>query len=245
MTVGCPDGMFILQSLPNDVPKPEAFVAGSRAMLEEVTKLVLETFHTDETGEVANEWIRFRDEIAPQSDNVIDHIKQHPEHWNIPLRQELFGGVECDHDGHDVPARGRGRRPRSTAEITTSCAPKDTRHRDSQQLDYVKWSRRGKSQSRDDPARKFPNIIVRGPPGETFSVPLSCRSRKDKEKSESDAPKRNLDSSRLPPILESSQHVEEGISNISYIFSEDLRYNIIIYFLCCLCNRKRFGFFLH
>jgi hypothetical protein len=147
--------MFILQTLPEGVPKPEPFVQGSCALLEDVTRKMEETFHGDECGAVTAEWVAFRDDIAPQSDDVAEHIKVHPEHWHIPLRDQLFGGAECQHEA-SIPGRSRTR-----LNITT--ARPVSRERESKQLDYVQWSRRGNALSKDDPAMHRPNMVVRGP----------------------------------------------------------------------------------
>ena len=163
--------MFILQSLPEGVPKPEPFVQGSRALLEEVTRKIEETYHSDESGAVTAEWVQFRDDIAPQSDDVAEHIKMHPEHWHVPFREKLFGGAQCVH-GESIPGRERKSR---TAGPTK-------RDRESKQLDYVQWSRRGKPLPKDDPARSLPNLVVRGPADVEFSVPVACRSKKAKTK---------------------------------------------------------------
>ena len=171
LLVGCPSGMYLLQSLPTGVPKPEAFIQGSRAMLEQVTKKIEETYHSEENRSVSDEWVTFRDEIAPQSDLVEEHITAHPEHWRIPLRNELFDGVACSHGEH-IPARARKSRS-SRKEVASR-----QRDRVSEQLDYVQWGRRGQHRQKNDPARKLPNIVVDGPPDVHFSVPVSCRSKK-------------------------------------------------------------------
>jgi len=170
---GCPSGMYILNTLPEGVPRPEPFVEGSRAVLEQVTRKIEETYHSDESGAVAAEWVDFRDNIAPQSDDVAEHLKLHPEHWHIPLHNELFDGAIGEHGEH-IPPRARKSRP-----VNPPPAPRD---RESKQLDYVQWSRRGVRREKDDLAEKLPNIVVRGPKNVHFSVPLSCRSKKAAEK---------------------------------------------------------------
>jgi hypothetical protein len=163
--------MFLLQELPTGVPKPSPFIQGSRALLEEVTRKIEETYHGDESGAVAAEWVAFRDNIAPQSDDVAEHLKVHPEHWHIPLHDQLFDGAISEH-GTSIPGRARKSR---------SLAPR-SRDRESKQLDYVQWGRRGVRRQKDDLAEKLPNIVERGPNGVNFSVPVSCRSKKESKK---------------------------------------------------------------
>lgn len=160
--------MFILQNLPKGVPTPEPFVQGSRALLEEVTTKMVESYHSDVGYDIAEEWIKFRDNTAPQSDSVSDHIKKHSEHFHIPLRDELFEGSPCEHGDH---INGRARKKRSSMDTVAS------RDRESQQLDYVRWSRRGKALDKKDPAKHLPNQVIRGPPGVKFSVPVYCRQK--------------------------------------------------------------------
>jgi hypothetical protein len=105
---------------------------------------------------------------------VSDHIKLHPEHWHIPLREELFGGAACVH-GEDIPSRLR--KPRTT---TGKAAGRD---RESKQLDFVQWSRRGVSRSKDCPSQHYPNTVVHGPPEVDYSVPVYCRSKPEEEPS--------------------------------------------------------------
>ena len=203
MCTGCPGGMYLLQRLPEGVPKPEGFVQGSRAMLEEVTTKMIATYQSDAGKSVVEEWVNFRDNIAPQSDSVTEHIKLHPEHWHIPLREQLFGGAACVH-GEDIPSRARKSRS-STGKVPG-------RERESRQLDYVKWGRRGVAQ-KDCRAKHFPNVVVRGPPDVKYSVPVYCRSKPEKK---STAPKkRGRKAVPQPPLVDDS----DGIIIIIYIIN--------------------------
>ena len=70
-----PGGMYVLQEYPEDPISPEPFILGSRALLETVTKDVCDSFHCGGGVNVREEWEDFRDNVAPQSDTLIQHCQ--------------------------------------------------------------------------------------------------------------------------------------------------------------------------
>ena len=161
--------MFLLNSFPNaNRISPEEFIDNSRADLEEVVKIFCEQYNSDTGVAYAQEWIDFRDNIAPQSDSVHDWLVDHPLH--IPFHDTLVRGAPVFVPVKDVPH-----------EYDKCVAPtlRRDRSRKSRVLDYVQWSRRGKTKSATDPSNIVPNIVCEGPVGvEHFSVPVHCKSSK-------------------------------------------------------------------
>ena len=186
------------------MPKPEPFVEGSRALLEEVTKKMVESYQSDAGKAVAKEWVEFRDKVAPQSDSVTEHIKQHPEHWHIPLRDVLFGGAACA-EGMDIPARARKSR--------AAAGKAAGRDRESKQLDYVRWSRRKVPQSKDDPAKLYPNMVVRGPPEVSFSVPVYCSAKPSTTEEEGELSKKKRSRNTPPALVEDDDDDDDDEGN--------------------------------
>jgi len=159
-----PGGMYLLQKIPESSLEPEPFVQGSRALLEEVTNKVMDSFQTSVGDTVRKEWLHFCDDIAPKSDSVVEYLAEHP--MDVPLKDELFSGINIKH-GLDIPARQRKSRNKECP-----------RSRKSQVLDYVQWNRRGNKLDTKDPARHLPNIVVDGPDHLSYSTPVYCRDKK-------------------------------------------------------------------
>jgi hypothetical protein len=85
-----PAGMHILNSLPNnddDGFVPEAFVSGSRQTLLDVVTAVQKKWGRTMPA-VLNDWINFRDELAPQSDDAVDYCQSHGLY--VPLKVVNF-----------------------------------------------------------------------------------------------------------------------------------------------------------
>jgi hypothetical protein len=154
---GLPEGMCILTEFPDSLPVAEEFVVGSHQLLHNVTHKMLHKFSSDASKSIHDEWRHFRDHIAPQSDSVHEYIANVPLH--IPLRAELF---ESRLRLEDVIA----------SRIVELHKEWGDRSRKSIPLDYVQTSARKKQ--RGDPALLHPSMIVDGPPGETYSVPVYC-----------------------------------------------------------------------
>ncbi len=81
----CPAGMHILTSLPNndDVFVPESFISGSRQTLVDVVNAVQRKWGRTQPA-IYEDWIKFRDELSPQSDDATEYCRQHGLH--IPLK---------------------------------------------------------------------------------------------------------------------------------------------------------------
>jgi hypothetical protein len=166
LLIGTPRGMYLLQSFPRlETAKfpLEAFIQGSRAELEDVTRKFCQQYNTDVGVTYAEEWENFRDNIAPQSDSVEEWACFH--HVHIPfegtiMRDEAINVAPRPDDTRYHPAQAG--RPRN-------------RPRKSIPLDYVNWSRRGDKKTSTDPSTLLPNVVVEGPPGiERYSVPVHC-----------------------------------------------------------------------
>jgi hypothetical protein len=166
---GVPKGMYVLQKFPTGEIPPEPFVPGSRALLESVCNSFCESYNTDLGNVYANEWINFKDNIAPQSDDAEEWVKDHPLH--IPFHDTLVHGAPMRASTKDTNAATTG------VEETPKTAYVD-RSRKSKQLDYVSWSRRGVKKKRNDPCLHYPNLVYEGPDDVNFSVPVFCKSKK-------------------------------------------------------------------
>lgn len=86
-----PLGMFVLREVPPPglELRPEAFIAGSRSMLERVADTVENTF-SRHLPEVVAEWIIFRDEDCPQDDDAGRYMRE--KGMYVPFKDVLFGG---------------------------------------------------------------------------------------------------------------------------------------------------------
>jgi hypothetical protein len=80
-----PEGMHILSSLPENDTEfvPESFVSGSRQVLVDVVNAVAKKWGRTQPA-ILEDWIKFRDEIAPQSDDAAEYCRIHGLH--IPLK---------------------------------------------------------------------------------------------------------------------------------------------------------------
>jgi hypothetical protein len=185
--IGTPAGMYVLKTFPEDtIIQPEAFIQGSRELLEDVTSKFCTTYNTDVGIAYANEWIDFRDNVAPQSDSVEEWVQTHPLH--IPFHDALTRGGA-------VHVSAIVDNPREQCAHILKNRP-----RKSCPLDYISWSRRGQQKRTDDPSLLLPNVVVEGPLGiDRFSVPVQCRPSKISVAS-------SIASSnvRLPPLIVSA-----------------------------------------
>lgn len=80
-----PEGMYLLKSLPGEQEAlmPDAFIEGSRELLESVVKSLEKKWWHTHPNAVAD-WINFRDSIAPKSNNVQEYCSLFPLH--IPFK---------------------------------------------------------------------------------------------------------------------------------------------------------------
>jgi hypothetical protein len=94
-----PAGMHILTSLPNndeDVFVPEAFVSGSRETLIDVVKAVDKKWGRTMPA-VLDDWIKFRDDIAPQSDDAAEYCRAHGLYVPLKVFNFCFYNKLCSH----------------------------------------------------------------------------------------------------------------------------------------------------
>jgi hypothetical protein len=89
----------------------DPFIAGSRAYTVACADRMERTY-ADQKPEVAAEWAKWRDDVAPQSDIATDHIAEHPMH--IPFHDILFGSAR----GSDFEVGPRPRRDRTVNGVT-------------------------------------------------------------------------------------------------------------------------------
>lgn len=140
-----PEGMYILKSMPTGSIKPEGFVEGSREKLINVARKLQSTFQSS-APKVVEEWINFRDNIAPQSDDVLEYEVNHSLY--LPLKDSLFSNCSID---------------RATV-VATLANNQQRRSRKSKALDSVNWSRRGVQRDASDPASTQSSAMIDGPP---------------------------------------------------------------------------------
>jgi hypothetical protein len=196
--------MYVLKQFPPaEAILPESFIAGSRADLELITRTFCEAYNADVGVEYAEEWINFRDNIAPQSDSVDEYVRNHPLH--IPFHDTLVRGAPIcvknaeEAGGHTLPPLPRNR-PRK-----------------SRPLDYVQWSRRGEQKKATDPSSLLPNVVVEGPPGiERYSVPVHCKS--SKVSVFDTIPSSGV---RLPPLIATNKDDAIDVKEVDAIASGD------------------------
>ena len=89
----------------------DLFTSGARAYTVACADK-MERSNLDKKPEVAAESVKFRDEVAPQSDNATDHIAEHPLH--VPFHDVLFAGAETSN--YEVNPRNRGSRCRANGD---------------------------------------------------------------------------------------------------------------------------------
>jgi hypothetical protein len=89
---GIVEGAYVLQSLPETGPVPDAFVPESRAVLEKVVVGMKEMYRCDRA--VVDEWVDFASRIAPQSDDVNEYVAEVGLH--VPFADVLFCGGALD-----------------------------------------------------------------------------------------------------------------------------------------------------
>jgi hypothetical protein len=195
---GLPEGMCILNELPDSVPEAEQFVVGSHELLQNVSSKMLHKFSSDASRAIHDEWKHFRDHIAPQSDLVEEYIKKVPLH--IPLRKELF---ERRARVADVMESRKIELQREYGERSRKSIP----------LDYVQSSLRRKKPG--DPALLHPSMIVDGPSGEVYSEPVYCP--------EPHHINRNKKKSAPPPVADEVSRViaVEDAASVASSNSED------------------------
>ena len=116
------DGMYILQQLPTQLPKPMPFVENSLYDLEEICKEIQVKFGVN-YGKTVTAWEEFA-KSAPNTNDVDSYVREHPLH--IPFADILFGGAPVDTTPivlHQQEVEDNMKRVRCT--------------------DCVQWSRRG------------------------------------------------------------------------------------------------------
>ncbi len=84
-----PAGMHILTSLPENDTEfvPDSFVAGSRQTLVDVVNAIEKKWGRTQP-EILHDWVKFRDELAPQSDDSSEYCRQHGLH--VPLKVSII-----------------------------------------------------------------------------------------------------------------------------------------------------------
>lgn len=88
---GQPAGMYTLRTLPGEHEKlrPAPFVPGSLKLLRDVVKSAIKL--KGWSPDLPAEWTEFAAN-CPQTDDVDEHVRQHPEAFYIPFKDELFSG---------------------------------------------------------------------------------------------------------------------------------------------------------
>jgi hypothetical protein len=166
---GLPEGMCIMQHFPRGQLKWEEFVGGSRAELETICHKIIHQFVSDVGTVVHGEWTAFRDEIAPQSDDVNEFLALHPEHGHIPLPR-LFQPQQCEVSPSSIAAsRKRNAALKRPDDRSTVSVP----------LDYVKRS--SKKWKVTDLETQHSSKVVEGPRGVAYAIPVTCQSVKKKK----------------------------------------------------------------
>lgn len=112
-----------MENRPTGTLRPESFVEGSRDQLERITEKLVSTFKNT-LPNIAAEWIDFRDNIAPQSDDVDEWCSRNELH--VPFYDILFGNGKVQCTTANVSARQQAVGRRSTP------------------LDSVQWSRKNR-----------------------------------------------------------------------------------------------------
>ena len=110
----------VLKAIPgaNRTIEVDPFNLGSRAFTAACCD-TMERTYANKKPEVAAEWIKWRDEVAPQSDIATDYIAEHPMH--IPFLEQLFSGAVMS--DYEVDARS----PRAPSRIVNGKALPDMR----------------------------------------------------------------------------------------------------------------------
>jgi hypothetical protein len=149
---GTPEGMYILQRLPEGTIKPMPFVEGARRSLEKLCSDMDKSFRRM-SPEAANEWQSFLAE-APDTDDANDWVARHP--LLVPLSDILCARTL----------------PRAPLQQAGAARLYNHRSRISEPLDSVNWSRRGQKRARGDPAAHGSSRVIQGPAGVIRSVPI-------------------------------------------------------------------------
>jgi hypothetical protein len=150
-----PEGMYLLKSLPPaDLElTPDAFIQGSRLELEKVVSAIAKTFlrHLPAT---VDEWINFRDTIAPQDDSAERYMAE--KGMKIPFKDQLFNGSAFA-SRESPPMELQNLPERETVRFTGS----------------VQWSGRGHGRNNIEDA---PYVCV-GMNDAAFAAPVACSDR--------------------------------------------------------------------
>ena len=85
------DGMYVLQSLPTELPKAMPFVENSAHLLSDMLEKIRVKFKNSPT--TITKWLEFIRE-CPKTNSVENYIKTNPLH--IPLAKELFSDEPID-----------------------------------------------------------------------------------------------------------------------------------------------------
>ena len=125
------DGMYVLQSLPTEMPKPMRFVENSAHLLSDMIEKIRSKFRYSQPTAVTK-WLEFAKE-CPKTNDVERYIKDHP--LEIPLAKELFSDEPID-PSPVVPF----------AEVENNTDIKRVRT-----TDCVQWSRRGVHRAANHP----------------------------------------------------------------------------------------------
>ena len=86
------DGMYVLQSLPTQLPRALPFVENSAHELSDMIDIIRSKFRISQPDTVT-QWLEFAKE-APKTNDVEKYIQDHPLH--IPLAERLFSGNPVD-----------------------------------------------------------------------------------------------------------------------------------------------------
>jgi hypothetical protein len=144
-----PEGMYILKHFPTGEILPEAFEEGSRIHLEKLTAKMVKSYSVN-CPPIAEEWKDFCENIAPQSDDVNEYVKEHP--LIIPFKDQLMASV--------------------TKLQVTNNVQYSSRSRVSKALPSVQWSRRGAKRQQNDLSSRQASTIIKGPAGISSSCPI-------------------------------------------------------------------------
>jgi hypothetical protein len=122
-----PEGMFILQDLPQDSILPEPFIKNSHAQLQKTYNEVLKTYGAAAFQHYITEWELFA-ALCPQTDDAQEYCGQHPLY--VPFKQDLFPD-QCVDVHTEVPAHIRQPRKETSVVLKFSTTAS------------VKWGNRG------------------------------------------------------------------------------------------------------
>ena len=117
------DGMYVLHSLPTELPKAMPFVENSAHLLTDFLEKIKAKFRYTQPN-VVTKWLEFVKE-CPRTNDVQKYIKDYP--LEIPLAKELFSGEPID----PAPV------------VPIADAENNTDIKRVRATDCIQWSRRG------------------------------------------------------------------------------------------------------